>query len=588
MATDRLGIHLLEHMDVRSDRSNFMHSSSTSFALHDSADSPDFVQYHAVNREAGRSAVLWRGKTLEDDVPSEVSGIRFFSAHPQNEAGHEILQSQASSTPLSNEIWHLDEQHIPETLYQALDIVPEGSMEESRNWMSWALSCRKHMPEEGIFLKSQRDVFLTAREESCPCSRFHWGRLWKQNEPEWVEEAWKALEGKYWRVIAEGQKEAPLQSTGSLRHLGSLAASSLKGKWAGRKVLLTIRHGDWIVGEFHPDEVFHFAGWSTIRTLTLHDVTLPSAVVFINLVAASSAGGGLRSLTLSRVKFKDPSIPGHLRRRMCSQNTRTLMGHRFGLTLCDLDALSCAVFAQVLLAAKVHNDPWMPWLRLAWGSSGLGGAVSSSPLELQEILQEAGPALRRFSLTAIGDIPHHFSLLRNTNRLVDISLNIWLDRRHFNCSWLAETLENLSQAPEKLSICFVINIHIKEGHIAPRSERCNGYIPSISRFLIEQLEKENYLRDLNEGTCCASYPSSRNDIPQYLYRHLKVEAGFTSIGVLTDLRMAMQLAFLPTLRAILLSQIFMNHVWSAFGDGIDGNSHSVKEQLIPANARGHA
>ncbi|KAF9807771.1 hypothetical protein IEO21_08047 [Rhodonia placenta] len=70
-----------------------------------------------------------------------------------------------------------------------------------------------------------------------------------------------------------------------------------------------------------------------------------------------------------------------------------------------------------------------------------------------------------------------------------------------------------------------------------------------------------------------------------------------SISLLMHLREAMQLAFLPTLRAILrapsvllhprtVSQIFMNHVWSAFGDGIDGNSRPVKENLIPANARG--
>lgn len=72
----------------------------------------------------------------------------------------------------------------------------------------------------------------------------------------------------------------------------------------------------------------------------------------------------------------------------------------------------------------------------------------------------------------------------------------------------------------------------------------------------------------------------------------------SSLGLLTDLRLAIQAALLPTILAILhtpslilrphaVSRVFMSHVWSAgFGDGIDQNCRDIKESLIRMNARG--
>ncbi|KAH9946607.1 hypothetical protein B0H21DRAFT_693432 [Amylocystis lapponica] len=70
-----------------------------------------------------------------------------------------------------------------------------------------------------------------------------------------------------------------------------------------------------------------------------------------------------------------------------------------------------------------------------------------------------------------------------------------------------------------------------------------------------------------------------------------------SFGLLTDLRYALQVALWPTTIAVLhaptllfrplaLSQLFMSHVWTIFGDGLDGVTRPEKERLIPANAQG--
>ena len=76
--------------------------------------------------------------------------------------------------------------------------------------------------------------------------------------------------------------------------------------------------------------------------------------------------------------------------------------------------------------------------------------------------------------------------------------------------------------------------------------------------------------------------------------HMKLSA---ALAVLSELKTCLQLGFVPTLHAVLrsptllfrpraISRIFMNHVWSAYGDGVDTNSRSVKEGLITANAQG--
>lgn len=65
---------------------------------------------------------------------------------------------------------------------------------------------------------------------------------------------------------------------------------------------------------------------------------------------------------------------------------------------------------------------------------------------------------------------------------------------------------------------------------------------------------------------------------------------------LTDLRYAIQAAFLPTLGALVkspllllhpldLSRVFMSHVWITFGDSVDEGGREVKKNLLP-NAEG--
>ncbi|KAI0654320.1 hypothetical protein C8Q70DRAFT_1048050 [Cubamyces menziesii] len=75
---------------------------------------------------------------------------------------------------------------------------------------------------------------------------------------------------------------------------------------------------------------------------------------------------------------------------------------------------------------------------------------------------------------------------------------------------------------------------------------------------------------------------------------MKLSAAF---GLLTDLRLASQAAFLPTLKAVFrspallfypreISRIFMAHVWKAFGNSTDESGRPVKASLIPSNAHG--
>ncbi|CAL1702745.1 unnamed protein product [Somion occarium] len=70
-----------------------------------------------------------------------------------------------------------------------------------------------------------------------------------------------------------------------------------------------------------------------------------------------------------------------------------------------------------------------------------------------------------------------------------------------------------------------------------------------------------------------------------------------SVGLLQDLRFAISIALLPTLRTVLhsplllfrphaLSRKFMSHVWAQYGNGIDGNTQGIKESLIKPNVRG--
>ena len=70
-----------------------------------------------------------------------------------------------------------------------------------------------------------------------------------------------------------------------------------------------------------------------------------------------------------------------------------------------------------------------------------------------------------------------------------------------------------------------------------------------------------------------------------------------SLAILVDLRLAFQAALGPTIQAVLhspslifrpaaLSHLFMSHVWTAFGPGVDENGRSTKHRLITTNASG--
>jgi hypothetical protein len=75
---------------------------------------------------------------------------------------------------------------------------------------------------------------------------------------------------------------------------------------------------------------------------------------------------------------------------------------------------------------------------------------------------------------------------------------------------------------------------------------------------------------------------------------MKLSAAF---AVFTDLRLALQIAFWPTLVSIWqnpffllhpqkLSQVFMAHMWVVFGKGVDENGRPIKQQLITPHATG--
>ena len=70
-----------------------------------------------------------------------------------------------------------------------------------------------------------------------------------------------------------------------------------------------------------------------------------------------------------------------------------------------------------------------------------------------------------------------------------------------------------------------------------------------------------------------------------------------ALSILSDLKFAIQIAVLPTLRAILhspsllfrphaLSRTFMANLWVSFGPGSDENGRPTKQRLITPNAYG--
>ena len=70
-----------------------------------------------------------------------------------------------------------------------------------------------------------------------------------------------------------------------------------------------------------------------------------------------------------------------------------------------------------------------------------------------------------------------------------------------------------------------------------------------------------------------------------------------ALSLLTDIRLAISVAILPTIRDVFrsptllirpqaLSRVFMAHLWLVFGDGSDLKSRDVKSHLITPNAYG--
>ena len=70
-----------------------------------------------------------------------------------------------------------------------------------------------------------------------------------------------------------------------------------------------------------------------------------------------------------------------------------------------------------------------------------------------------------------------------------------------------------------------------------------------------------------------------------------------ALSLLTDLRLAISIAILPTLRDVFrnptllvrpqaLSRVFMAHLWLVLGEGADLGSRDIKNDLINTNAYG--
>lgn len=70
-----------------------------------------------------------------------------------------------------------------------------------------------------------------------------------------------------------------------------------------------------------------------------------------------------------------------------------------------------------------------------------------------------------------------------------------------------------------------------------------------------------------------------------------------ALSLLTDLRLAIKIALLPTLRDVFreptllvrpqaFSRVFMAHLWMVYGEGSDTRSRDVKNHLIKPNAYG--
>lgn len=337
--------------------------------------------------------------------------------------------------------------------------------------------CRKYLPVEGYAFKNKREVFLVLREDSGPGSRsdLPGTPLYAIGRHAVYPIAFRESQS----VIIEGEDSMPTQGERQVNHLGSFAVM-IAAKWSEVTTSLTIRHGAWSAGHLHPDVFLHLAHWRSIKELKLAEVTLPSASVFGNLIAALSSS--LLYLTLSRVTFLDASKPLHLLTRSNSTAHRLPSGDSdhvsFVLTIHDLTPASLAVVAHTLLAANVGQDPWIRNLRVVCHNEAVGGCPSWTPQGLPCILRAAGETLRSMRLTLLASMPLRLSFAHNT-RMVSLRLDIHIDEPDVEIAWLQRVLSTLpwsatDPALRSLALWFWVDVHVEDGHAVTQGRHCNG------------------------------------------------------------------------------------------------------------------
>ncbi|EED80655.1 predicted protein [Postia placenta Mad-698-R] len=337
--------------------------------------------------------------------------------------------------------------------------------------------CRKYLPVEGYAFKNKREVFLVSREDSGPGSRsdLPGTPLYAIGRHAVYPLAFRESQS----VIIEGEDSMPTQGERQVNHLGSFAVM-IAAKWSEVTTSLTIRHGAWSAGHLHPDVFLHLAHWRSIKELKLAEVTLPSASVFGNLIAALSSS--LLYLTLSRVTFLDASKPLHLLTRSKSTAHRLPSGDSdhvsFVLTIHDLTPTSLAVVAHTLLAANVGQDPWIRNLRVVCHDEAIRGCPSWTPQGLPCILRAAGETLRSMRLTLLASMPLRLSFAHNT-RMVSLRIDIHIDEPYVEIAWLQRVLSTLpwsatDPALRSLALWFWVDVHVEDGHVVTQGRHCNG------------------------------------------------------------------------------------------------------------------
>ncbi|PCH44188.1 hypothetical protein WOLCODRAFT_164969 [Wolfiporia cocos MD-104 SS10] len=186
----------------------------------------------------------------------------------------------------------------------------------------------------------------------------------------------------------------------SIAHLGTFAAM-FAGRQLPRLSWLLIIGGEWRTGTIH-DSVF--LGLSTFRLITrlsLYDLTLPSATVFLRLICALD---GLNELHVRNLRLLDRRVPPASRRWQPSPDLKSLrlsfwdQPDELGALSPDAELQTSSGYATIsyLLAARNCSD-------------------------LQQLLHHAGKSLNRLRLFPLGSLsgggPYDIQPLRNSATL---------------------------------------------------------------------------------------------------------------------------------------------------------------------------